>query len=253
MGPPVVPGSGREPTRPIGQAPGCRSRGARSQRNLTRFLAAARVELLFADEHTTHHDARLFRQLRVQGTPIPTSDLWTAALTVQHGAHLFARWPLRFPAPDFAGVTGHSPAGTYAGAISGGRTPSAPGRREGPLGRPLGLQHANRHPRTRDVGGGPHARSRRSDSCRWPVPAPQRLVDAVLIGDRPIELRIVLPGSGQRIEVVMQRRAALGARSWPASHRRGGYTPARFSRNARMASRPSSVKALCAIASMARA
>jgi len=40
---------------------------------------------------TTHHHARLFRQLRVQGKPIPTNDLWTAALVVQHDLHLFAR------------------------------------------------------------------------------------------------------------------------------------------------------------------
>jgi tRNA(fMet)-specific endonuclease VapC len=69
----------------------CGSKTQRNEANLTRFLAAARVDVLFADEHTTHHYARLFRQLRAQGTPIPTNDLWTAALTVQHGAHLFAR------------------------------------------------------------------------------------------------------------------------------------------------------------------
>ena len=69
----------------------CGSKAQRNEANLTRFLAAGRVDVLLADEHTTHHYARLFRQLRIQGTPIPTNDLWTAALTVQHGAHLFAR------------------------------------------------------------------------------------------------------------------------------------------------------------------
>lgn len=69
----------------------CGSKTQRNEANLTRFLSAPRVELLFADEDTTHHYARLFRQLRTQGTPIPTNDLWTAALTIQHGAHLFAR------------------------------------------------------------------------------------------------------------------------------------------------------------------
>ena len=69
----------------------CGSRSERNEANLTRFLSALRVDVLYADDETTHHYARLFRQLRVQGTPIPTNDLWTAALAVQHALHLFAR------------------------------------------------------------------------------------------------------------------------------------------------------------------
>lgn len=69
----------------------CGSRAERNEANLTRFLASPRVEVLQPDEQTTHHYARLFRQLRAQGTPIPTNDLWTAALAIQHGMHLFAR------------------------------------------------------------------------------------------------------------------------------------------------------------------
>ncbi len=34
---------------------------------------------------------RADHQLRRQGTPIPTNDLWIAALVVQHQLHLFAR------------------------------------------------------------------------------------------------------------------------------------------------------------------
>jgi tRNA(fMet)-specific endonuclease VapC len=67
------------------------SRSERNEANLTRFLAAPRIDVLYADDETTHHYARLFRQLRMQGTPVPTNDLWTAALAVQHGLHLFAR------------------------------------------------------------------------------------------------------------------------------------------------------------------
>lgn len=69
----------------------CGSRSARNERNLIRFLDSPRVEPLFADEATTHVYARLFRQLREQGTPIPTNDLWVAALVVQHNLYLFAR------------------------------------------------------------------------------------------------------------------------------------------------------------------
>ena len=69
----------------------CGSRSERNEANLTRFLSVPRVDVLYADDETTHHYARLFRQLRRQGTPVPTNDLWTAALAVQHGLHLFAR------------------------------------------------------------------------------------------------------------------------------------------------------------------
>jgi tRNA(fMet)-specific endonuclease VapC len=69
----------------------CGSRAERNEANLTRFLSSPRVAVLYPDEQTTHQYARLFRQLRMQGTPIPTNDLWTGALAVQHGLHLFAR------------------------------------------------------------------------------------------------------------------------------------------------------------------
>lgn len=52
--------------------------------NLQRFLASPRVSVLAPDEQTTHHYARLHRQLRRDGRPIPTNDLWIAALAVQH-------------------------------------------------------------------------------------------------------------------------------------------------------------------------
>ena len=52
--------------------------------NLQRFLASPRVSVLLADEQTTHYYAQLHRELRGQGSPIPTNDLWIAALVVQH-------------------------------------------------------------------------------------------------------------------------------------------------------------------------
>ncbi len=67
------------------------SRGMENETVLVRFLNAARTEVLYADDQTTHHYARLFFQLRRQGTPIPTNDLWLAALVVQHNLVLFAR------------------------------------------------------------------------------------------------------------------------------------------------------------------
>jgi predicted nucleic acid-binding protein len=69
----------------------CGSRSAENERTLFQFLDSPRVTVLHPDEDTAHHYARLFRQLRVQGTPIPTNDLWLAALVVQHNLRLFAR------------------------------------------------------------------------------------------------------------------------------------------------------------------
>ena len=67
------------------------SRGRENEARLVELISSARADVLLADEATTHHYARLFIQLRKQGTPIPTNDLWTAALVVQHNLRLFAR------------------------------------------------------------------------------------------------------------------------------------------------------------------
>lgn len=69
----------------------CGTRALENERNLVRFLNRPRVEVLAPDEETSHHFARLYRQLRVQGTPIPTNDLWIAALVAQHDLLLLAR------------------------------------------------------------------------------------------------------------------------------------------------------------------
>jgi len=66
-------------------------RGRENERILNLFLNRRRVSLLFPDEATTFHYARLFCQLRQQGTPIPAHDLWIAALVVQHWLFLYSR------------------------------------------------------------------------------------------------------------------------------------------------------------------
>ncbi len=71
---------------------GCELPQALSRKNesvLTRFLNRPRV--LFADEETTHHYARVYLQLRTQGTPIPVKDIWIAALVLQHSRLLYSR------------------------------------------------------------------------------------------------------------------------------------------------------------------
>jgi tRNA(fMet)-specific endonuclease VapC len=62
-----------------------------NERTLRRFLLKEGVRVLFADDQTTHHYASVFRQLRKQGTPIPTNDMWLAALVLQHNLALHAR------------------------------------------------------------------------------------------------------------------------------------------------------------------
>ena len=58
---------------------------------LRAFLLKPGVGILFADENTTLHYAAIYRQLRAQGTPIPTNDMWIAALVVQNGLVLMHR------------------------------------------------------------------------------------------------------------------------------------------------------------------
>ena len=66
-------------------------RHAENERTLRQFLLKDGVDVLFADDQTTHHYASVFRQLRKQGTPIPTNDMWLAALVLQHNLALHAR------------------------------------------------------------------------------------------------------------------------------------------------------------------
>lgn len=66
-------------------------RTAENERVLRRFLLKPGVSVLFPDDQTTHHYASTYRQLRHQGTPIPTNDLWIAALVLQHNLRLHDR------------------------------------------------------------------------------------------------------------------------------------------------------------------
>lgn len=67
------------------------TRALQNERHLVRFLNSPRVNLLFPDDQTTYYYGSVFAQLRKQGTPIPTNDIWIAALILQHDLLLFAR------------------------------------------------------------------------------------------------------------------------------------------------------------------
>lgn len=67
------------------------SQGTRNEAVLRRFLLKPGVGVLYPDEQTTHHYAAVYRQLRKQGSPIPTNDMWIAAIVLQHSLVLCAR------------------------------------------------------------------------------------------------------------------------------------------------------------------
>lgn len=66
-------------------------RQAENEQVLRRLLLRDGVDVLFADDQTTHHYTAVFRQLRKQGTPVPTNDMWIAALVLQHDLVLHDR------------------------------------------------------------------------------------------------------------------------------------------------------------------
>ena len=69
----------------------CGTVARKNERVLIQFINRPRVNILLPDEATTHHYARVFAQLRAQGTPIPTNDMWIAALVLQHDLQLYSK------------------------------------------------------------------------------------------------------------------------------------------------------------------
>ncbi len=69
----------------------CGKAGQANAKTLTSFLAQPGVSVLYPTDATTVIYAHLYRQLRAQGTPIPTNDLWIAALASEHNLILLTR------------------------------------------------------------------------------------------------------------------------------------------------------------------
>jgi len=67
------------------------TQGPRNEAILRRFLLKPGIAVLYANDQTTHYYATVYRQLRKQGTPIPTNDMWIAALVLQHSLTLCDR------------------------------------------------------------------------------------------------------------------------------------------------------------------
>ena len=68
--------------------------GNREQENrqeLDEFLDAPRVKLYGVDENTAEYYAAILNDLKAKGRPIPTNDIWIAAVSLQQGLRLFSR------------------------------------------------------------------------------------------------------------------------------------------------------------------
>ncbi len=66
--------------------------GGREKENLEeldQFLYSPRVLVYDIDIETSEFYAKIYDELKNSGDPIPTNDLWIAALTLQHGTRLF--------------------------------------------------------------------------------------------------------------------------------------------------------------------
>jgi tRNA(fMet)-specific endonuclease VapC len=77
----------------------------KNERVLTKFLNNEGVFVLAPDEQTTFFYADVYFYLRKKGKPIPTNDIWIAALVLQHNLVLFDRDTDFDSLPQLARVT----------------------------------------------------------------------------------------------------------------------------------------------------
>ena len=64
------------------------SRARESRRVLAEFLAEPFASVLEVTATTVRYYARIFASLRRAGTPVPVSDVWIAAATMECNGHL---------------------------------------------------------------------------------------------------------------------------------------------------------------------
>jgi tRNA(fMet)-specific endonuclease VapC len=67
------------------------SREFKNREELEIFLDSPRVAVHAIDVETADFYATILDNLRAAGTPIPTNDIWIAAVIFQHGYQLFSR------------------------------------------------------------------------------------------------------------------------------------------------------------------
>lgn len=66
-------------------------RAAQNEARLAWFLSREGVHTVGVDPPVSHRYAELHRALRKAGTPVPTNDLWIAAIAVEHGLAVYTR------------------------------------------------------------------------------------------------------------------------------------------------------------------
>lgn len=76
----------------IGELLGGFAAGNREEKNrneLEFFLSSHRIKFASIDRITAEYYAKIYKELRSKGKPIPTNDLWIAATAMQHGGAIF--------------------------------------------------------------------------------------------------------------------------------------------------------------------
>jgi len=63
----------------------------KNRKELEQFLDSPRVVLYLVDEDTTEFYAQILYNLRQIGKPIPTNDIWIAAVAFQNGLKLYTK------------------------------------------------------------------------------------------------------------------------------------------------------------------
>ena len=64
-------------------------RNAANRQELAQFLDAPRGSIFVVDDITAGSYAEVLNELRQAGTPIPTNDIWIAAVAFQYGLPLY--------------------------------------------------------------------------------------------------------------------------------------------------------------------
>lgn len=62
------------------------TKAAENERDLQKIFANNNVKIISVEESTTNFYAAIFKELRKKGKPIPTNDLWIAAITIEQTA-----------------------------------------------------------------------------------------------------------------------------------------------------------------------
>ncbi len=62
-----------------------------NRQELNQFLDSPRVTLYGIDEGTAEFYCLILDQLKNNGTPIPTNDIWIAAVAFQHGMPIYTK------------------------------------------------------------------------------------------------------------------------------------------------------------------